>query len=64
MTAPRFFAAGGGLVFPPAAAPVELDTLMVHCSDGRFAGACDRFAQRKLQLENYDRLIVPGRPPG
>jgi hypothetical protein len=60
MIAQSLAAACGGLVFPPSAAPTEMTTLVVHCSDGRFASACDRFALRRLEVNRYDRLVVPG----
>jgi hypothetical protein len=48
------------LIRSPPAAPSDMTTLVVHCSDGRFAGACDRFALRRLEVKRYDRLVVPG----
>ena len=48
------------LIRSPPAAPADMTTLVVHCSDGRFAGACDRFALRRLEVTRYDRLVVPG----
>jgi hypothetical protein len=37
-----------------------LTTLVVHCSDGRFGCACDRFVRHRLGQHRYDRLVVPG----
>lgn len=53
-------AACGGLIDSLMPVFTGLDTLVVHCSDGRFAGPCDRFAQRRFELSRYDRLVVPG----
>lgn len=42
------------------AAPGDMTTLVVHCSDGRFGNQCDRFIHSRLQQAMYDRLVVPG----
>ncbi|GBC95721.1 hypothetical protein HRbin16_01514 [bacterium HR16] len=35
-------------------------TLVIYCSDGRFAPACEHFIRQTLGEEWYDRFIVPG----
>src|ERR1700730_5794214 len=45
---------------PLVAAPGDMTTLVVHCSDGRFGNQCDRFVHGRLQQTMYDRLVVPG----
>ncbi len=35
-------------------------TLVVYCSDGRFAPACEHFVQESLNEVWYDRFVVPG----
>ncbi len=37
-------------------------TLVVYCSDGRFARACDEFVEQTLKIAEYDVLAVPGGP--
>jgi len=45
---------------PLVAAPGDMTTLVVHCSDGRFGNQCDRFVHGRLRQTMYDRLVIPG----
>lgn len=42
--------------------PMKAKTLVVYCSDGRFARACDEFVEQTLKIADYDVLAVPGGP--
>jgi len=37
-------------------------TGVVYCSDGRFGDAMEEFLFEALELDRYDRLVVPGGP--
>ena len=38
------------------------ETLVIHCSDGRFQPHIDEFLERTLRLGSFDRVAVPGGP--
>jgi len=42
--------------------PGPIRTLAVHCSDGRFASACEQFITEDLGIQPCDRVVVPGGP--
>jgi hypothetical protein len=60
MTRPFALPTDDRLSGPLVAAPGDMSTLVVHCSDGRFGNQCDRFVHSRLGQGMYDRLIVPG----
>ena len=38
------------------------DTLVIHCSDHRFQPHFDELLHKMLQVQSFDRLVVPGGP--
>ncbi len=41
---------------------VKAKTLVVYCSDGRFARVSDEFVEQTLKIADYDVLAMPGGP--